>query len=196
MRRQLVTGLLMTVALTVILGVAYPLAVTAVGQIAFHRQANGSMVADSQQRVVGSSLIGQAFVNADGRADVRYFQPRPSSAGTGYDAQSSSASNLGPGNADFIKLVGERVAEYRSLNGLAADVLVPSDAVTASGSGLDPHISVDNAHLQAARIAKVRGLTIETVNAKINRHIAARVLGFIGEPTVNVLLLNLDLDRG
>jgi K+-transporting ATPase ATPase C chain len=138
--------------------------------------------------VVGSSLIGQQF------ADPGYFHPRPSAAGEGYDAMASSFSNLGPTNSDFLAAVEQRVAAYRRENGLAATQLVPVDAVTASGSGLDPDISVANAKLQAPRVASARGLSIDRVLALIDEHTSGRQWGFLGEPGVNVLRLNLALD--
>ena len=185
--RQLTPALLAILAFTVLCGLVYPLVTTGVAQVAFHDQANGSLV-KVNGTVVGSSLIGQNF------ADPKYFHPRPSSAGTGYDGEASSASNLGPTNPDFLKTIEARVQAYRQENGLAADQLVPVDAVTGSGSGLDPHISVANAQLQAARVAKARNLSIDQVLALVRRHTADRQWGFLGEPTVNVLQLNLALD--
>ena len=194
MRRQLLPALLMTVLLTVLLGVVYPLVVTGVSQIAFSHRANGSFVKAGNQ-VVGSSLIGQPFVDASGNPDPRYFQPRPSAAGNGYDAMSSGGSNLGPSNQKLIDAVTDRAAAYRSFNGLAAGAPVPVDAVTASASGLDPDISVANARLQAARVAHQRNLAAGAVMALVDSHVDSRPLGFLGEQTVNVLDLNLALDR-
>ncbi len=195
MRRQLLTGLLMTIVLTVLLGIIYPFAVTAVSQVAFHSKANGSFVKDKSGKVVGSSLIGQQFVEPNGNPDPRYLQPRPSAAGNGYDANDSGASNLGPSNPKLLSEIRSRAAAYRLFNGLAKDYPVPVDAVTASGSGLDPDISPDNARLQAPRIAKARGLTVQQVMDVVHRHTSDRVLGFIGEPIVNVLDVNIDLDK-
>jgi K+-transporting ATPase ATPase C chain len=195
MRRQLLTGFAMTVALTVLVGLVYPLAVFAVGQVAFHDRANGSFVESADGTVVGSSLIGQSFADAEGNALVQYFQPRPSAAGSGYDAMASSPSNLGPGNPTLLAAVDERVAAYRSLNGLPHDTQVPVDAVTASASGLDPQISVANAKLQAARVASARSIPVEKVLALVDAHTQGRQWGFLGEKSVNVLELNLDLDR-
>jgi K+-transporting ATPase ATPase C chain len=196
MRRQLVTGLLMTVSLVVLLGVIYPLVVTGIAQVAFHDQANGSLTKNSQGAVVGSSLIGQNFVDAQGNPDPRYFQPRPSNAGTnGYDPTQTGASNLGPSNQKLIYTVAQRVAAYRTFNGLSPDGTVPIDAVTASGSGLDPHISPLNAQLQAARVAQARGLPESVVDSLIAAHTTGREWGFLGEKVVNVLELNLALDR-
>jgi K+-transporting ATPase ATPase C chain len=186
--RQLVPGVLVLVVLTVLTGIIYPLAVTAVAQVAFHDKANGSIVKVNGV-AVGSSLVGQQF------SDPKYFHPRPSAAGTGYDGMASGASNLGPTNPDFLKTIDERVAAYRQENNLPASAEVPADAVTASGSGLDPDISVENARLQAARVAQQRGLTLDQVNKLIDQHTDGRSLGFLGEPGVNVLELNLALDR-
>jgi len=196
MRRQLLTGLRMTACLTVLCGLLYPLAVFAASQVAFKDRADGSFVADASGHVVGSSLLGQRFVGADGHPDPRYFQPRPSAAGAdGYDAQTSGGSNLGPSNPKLLDAVRQRAVDYRELNGIPADTLVPIDAVTASASGLDPHISVANADLQSARVAGARGLPVDTVRALIAAHTEGRAWGFLGEKVVNVLELNLDLDR-
>jgi K+-transporting ATPase ATPase C chain len=195
LRRQFVTGLLMTVVLTVLLGFVYPLVVTGISQVSMSKRANGSLVS-ANGKVVGSSLIGQNFTDAKGNPLVQFFQPRPSAAGTnGYDAMSSSGSNLGPSNPTLLDSVAKRVAQYRKLNGLAADVKVPVDAVTASASGLDPQISVANARLQAARVARARDLTDAQVTSLIAAHTQGRQLGILGEQTVNVLELNLALDR-
>lgn len=186
--RQLRPALLMLVLMTVITGVAYPLAVTGVAQAAFHRKANGSLL-KVDGKVVGSALIGQTF------ADVKYFHSRPSAAGAGYDGTSSSGSNLGPTNPALLDAVKQRVADYRKENGLSVEVPVPADAVTASGSGLDPQISVANARLQAARVAKARGLSADVVAKAIAANTASRPLGVLGDPGVNVLLLNRALDQ-
>ena len=187
MRKQLLPALLMFVALTVLLGIVYPLVVTGIAQVAFSDKADGSLVRRGG-RLVGSSLIGQTFT------EPKYFHPRPSAAGDGYDAMASAASNLGPTNQDFLKTVAERVAAYRTENGLPASAKVPVDAVTASGSGLDPHISVANARLQAPRVAQARGLSVAKVEAAIGDHTDTRSLGVLGEDGVNVLGLNLALD--
>jgi K+-transporting ATPase ATPase C chain len=187
MRRQLLPALLVFLVLTVLTGVLYPLAVTAFAQVAFPGRADGSLI-ERDGQVVGSRLIGQGF------SGESYFHPRPSAAGDGYDGASSSASNLGPTNGDLLTAVAERVAAYRELNGLAADAEVPVDAVTSSGSGLDPHISPENASLQTARIARVRGIPLSEVLALIDDHTDGQSLGFLGEPGVNVLELNLALD--
>jgi len=172
----------------VICGLAYPLVVTGAAQVAFRHQAEGSLV-EVDGEPVGSALLGQAFTRPE------YFHPRPSAAGDRYDATASGASNLGPTNPDLLAVVSDRVDAYRADNGLAADQSVPVDAVTASASGLDPHISVANARLQAARVAEARGLTIGDVLALVDDHTDGRVLGVLGEPGVNVLELNLALDE-
>ena len=183
MRRQLLPALVVFLAFTVLTGLAYPLAITGAAQVAFPSRADGSLV-ERDGRVLGSRLIGQQFEGA------RYFHPRPSAAGDGYDAMASSASNLGPLNQDLLAEVGERRAAYRAQNGAAA----PVDALTASGSGLDPHISPENAREQARRVARERGLPLADVLALVNEHTDGRSLGFLGEPGVNVLELNLALD--
>jgi K+-transporting ATPase ATPase C chain len=187
MRRQLVPAIVAFLALTVLTGVAYPLAVTGIAQVAFPHRADGSLV-ERDGQVVGSSLIGQSFTGKP------YFQPRPSAAGDGYDGAASSASNLGPTNEDLLTAVGERVRAYRALNRLASNVAVPIDAVTSSGSGLDPDISLENARLQAPRVADARDMLLEHVLALVDEHTDGRSLGFLGEPGVNVLELNLALD--
>jgi K+-transporting ATPase ATPase C chain len=249
LRRQILTAVVVMLALTVLTGFAYPLAVMAVGQVGFHHQANESLV-KRNGTVVGSSLIGQNFLDKDGNPLPQYFQPRPSAAGSGYDASNSSASNLSPSNANLIgnvpnvpttgpnqyatpsdpycvpvqatdtngnpvadrqgnhvyqknadgtyvcnpNTVPERAIAYRQLNNLAAGAKVPVDAVTSSGSGLDPDISIANTDLQAARVAKARDLPLSTVMGLVNSHVDQRSLGFLGEKGVNVLELNLALD--
>ena len=187
LRRQLAPAVVAFLAFTLVTGFAYPLVVTGVAQVVFPRRADGSLV-ERRGQIVGSRLIGQAF------AGDRYFHPRPSAAGDGYDAMASSASNLGPTNPALLRAVRQRVREYRRENGLAPGQVVPVDAVTASASGLDPDISVANARLQAARVARARGLPVAEVQSLISRHTSGRSLGFLGEPVVNVLELNLALD--
>ena len=187
MRRQLLPALRMLLVLTVLTGLLYPLAMTGIGQAVFGSKADGSFLRDASGAVVGSALIGQSFEGDE------WFQSRPSAAGDGYDATSSSSSNLGPTNPELLDTVAERVDAYREANGLAADATVPVDAVTASGSGLDPQISVANARLQAPRVAEARGLAVDDVEALIDDHTQGRSLGFLGEPGVNVLELNLAL---
>jgi len=194
MRRQLVTGLLVTVVLTVLCGIAYPLAMTGLAQGIWGNRASGSFVSENG-RVVGSSLIGQAFTLKNGAPDPRYFQPRPSAAGTGYDAMSSGGSNDGPLSKDLLTNVADRVKAYREFNRLSPSTSVPVDAVTASASGLDPDISVANAMDQAARVAAARNLPAAQVLALVHGHTDGRAYGILGEKTVNVLDLNLALDR-
>ena len=188
MRRQILPAILMVIVMTVLLGGVYPLVVTGVSQVAFNGKANGSMVSVNGTEV-GSSLIGQSFTGDT------YFWPRPSAAGDGYDAMASGASNLGPNNETLLSDVDGRVKAYREANGLAADATVPVDAVTASASGLDPQISVANADLQAPRVAKARGLTLEQVQSLVTKSTESPSLGILGEKTVNVLHLNLLLDE-
>jgi potassium-transporting ATPase KdpC subunit len=183
MRRQLAPAVIAFLLFTVLTGLIYPLVVTGVAQVAFPGRADGSLV-KRDGVVVGSSLIGQNF------AGPRYFQPRPSAAGDGYDAMSSSASNLGPSNEDLLKAVDERRTAYREAN----DAEAPIDALTASGSGLDPHISPENARAQAPRVAQARGLSEAQLLDLVEEHTDDRSLGFLGEPGVNVLELNLALD--
>jgi K+-transporting ATPase ATPase C chain len=182
---QLRPALVMTGLFTLLLGGAYPLAVTGVGQLAFPDQANGSLIRDRDGTVRGSALIGQPF------AEGRYLHPRPSAAGDGYDASASSGSNLGPLNEDLKTAVAERAVAIRAEDGTG---VIPADAVTASGSGLDPDISPAYARLQAARIAMARGVSVEQVQRIIGRHVEQPTLGFIGQPRVNVLMTNRALD--
>jgi K+-transporting ATPase ATPase C chain len=204
MRRQLLPALRMLAVLTVLLGLAYPLAITGVAQALFHSSANGSIV-KVDGKVVGSKLLGQSFTEA------KYFHGRPSAAGItaagalddngkpgdpgDLSLSNSGGSNLGPSNPTLTKAVGQRVADYRKENGLAANVAVPVDAVTSSGSGVDPEISVANARLQARRVARARGLSVAQVNQLVDKYTDSRSLGFLGAPGVNVLELNLALDR-
>lgn len=185
MVNQLRPALVMTALFTLLLGLAYPLAVTGIAQVAFPGQANGSLVRDADGRVVGSSLIGQPFVGAT------YLHPRPSAAGDGYDAAASSGSNMGPLNPDLIARVAESAQTIRAEDGPG---VIPADAVTTSGSGLDPDVSPAYARLQAARIARARGVRVQQVQSIIDAHIEGAFLGFIGQPHVNVLLTNRALD--
>ena len=186
-RRQLLPALVAFLVLTLLTGVAYPLAVTGIAQVVFPGRADGSLV-ERDGVVVGSRLIGQPFAGA------RWFHPRPSAAGDGYDAMASSASNLGPTNPTLLAEVRRRAAAYRRENGLPLGAPVPQDAVTSSGSGLDPQISVANARIQAARVARARGLSLADVLGLVAEHTDGRALGFLGEPGVNVLELDLALD--
>ena len=210
MRRQLLPSIAMMVVFTVMLGIVFPLVITGIASVAFPAAANGSEV-KVHGKVVGSSLLGQTFTEA------KYFHGRPSAAGAaaaGTDATDpnddtktvpndpkdlsqdiSSGSNLGPTNPAFLATVKQRVADYRKENGLARSVKVPVDAVTASGSGLDPHISVANARIQARRVAAVRRMSLAAVNRLVDENTDDRQLGFLGEPGVNVLELNIALDR-
>lgn len=189
--KDLVAELRASIAATLLLAVLccgiYPAVVWAIGQGLFSHKANGSLVR-VDGKVAGSSLLAQGFTAP------KYFHPRPSAAGQGYDATGSSGTNLGPTSKELIERVKERVDAYRTENGLAPDARVPADAVTSSASGLDPHISVRNATLQAARVAKTRGIGEKEVLAKVGAHTEGRTLGFLGEPRVNVLTLNLSLD--
>jgi K+-transporting ATPase ATPase C chain len=188
MRAQLSAALRAIIVLTVLCGLAYPLVVIGVAQLAFGDKADGSLVA-RDGHVVGSSLIGQRF------AGDEWFHPRPSAAGDGYDGMASGPSNLGPTNDELLDSVAQRVEAYRDTNGVDGDVEVPVDGVTSSASGLDPHISVANARLQAPRVAAARRMDIEDVLHLVDEHTSRRVLGFLGEEAVNVLELNLALDE-
>lgn len=182
---------------TLLLGVAYPLVITGAGQLALPAQANGSLLAAPTApggQPVGSSLIGQQFLTASGEPDPEFFQPRPSAAGDGYDAAASSGSNLGPENADLVAAIGERKRAVAAFNGVP-ESRVPADAVTASSSGLDPHISEAYAAIQIDRVAAARGLAQGDVAALVEEHTQGPDLGFLGESRVNVLELNLALEQ-
>lgn len=186
-RRELAPATRLLLVMVVLIGLAYPLLVTGVAQAVFPARANGSLVS-RDGRVVGSALLGQPFTG-DG-----YFHPRPSAAGGGYDGTNSGASNLGPTNPELIETADQRARQFRMANGLPPGAPVPVDAVTSSGSGLDPHISVANARLQAGRVARARGLDVAVVLGLVEANTDGRFLGFLGEPGVNVLRLNLALD--
>jgi len=214
MRAQVVAALRAVIVLTVLVGVAYPLVVTGVSQVVFGDKADGSLI-ERDGDVVGSELLGQTFVSDE------YFHGRPSSAGGGASGSeidvlddagnptgetvlastddlstgASGASNLGPTNEDLLATIQERIDAYRDDNGLTSDTLVPVDAVTGSASGVDPHISVDNARLQTERVADARGLGVDQVNDLVDDHTSGRSLEFLGEEGVNVLELNLALDE-
>jgi K+-transporting ATPase ATPase C chain len=187
---ELKTSLLLTVVFTVLLCGAYPIVVWAGAQAMFPAKANGSLLVDKSGAVRGSALLAQNFTSD------KYFQPRASAAGTGYDATSSGGTNFGPTSQKLNDNIKAAVAAYRTSNGLAADTSVPADAVTQSCSGLDPHISVANALIQAPRVAKARGMQVDAVRILIAENTDGRDLGLLGEPGVNVLLLNVALDNG
>jgi len=202
--RQLGPAVRLLLVLTVLTGVLYPLAVTGIAQALFRSKADGSLVRNANGQVVGSSLLGQEFVGEG------WFHGRPSAAGPGatgaHDVAPgidvtdpanavSGSSNLGPTNPDLLRAVQDRAVAYRSENGLAADALVPVDAVTASGSGVDPDISVANARLQAPRVARERGVPEDEILRLVDDATTGRTFGFLGEPGVNVLLLNLAVER-
>jgi len=206
MLRQLRPAIMSVLVMAVTFGLIFPLVITVIAQALFPRQANGSLIKGPDGKVIGSGLIGQGFTKPE------YFHPRPSAAGSGYDPTASGGTNLGPtsdklingihkklpngkddpGNFDGIK---DLAAAYRQENGLAPGARVPADAVTRSASGLDPHISPANADLQVARVAKARGVPAGRVQELVRAHTEGRQLGFLGEPRINVLMLNLDLDR-
>lgn len=186
---ELRISLIAVLSMALLLCGLYPALVWVAAQGIFHDEANGSLII-RDGKIVGSSLLAQGFTAE------KYFHPRPSAAGSGYNAASSGGSNLGPLSKKLMDGIGQRVSEYRGRNVLSPDTRVPVDAVTTSGSGLDPHISVGNAQLQASRVARARGLSEETVQKNIAVHMEGRMLGIFGEPRVNVLLLNLDMDEG
>ena len=179
---------------TLVLGVGYTLTMTGLARNLFPAQADGSLIRDEAGTVVGSSLIGQSFTDADGDPLPGYFQSRPSATGDGYDGGASSGSNLGPENPDLLAAITARQDGIADLEQRQPQE-VPADAVTASASGLDPHISVDFALLQVARVAEDRGLSVEEVRDLLRTHTQSRDLGFLGEPRVNVLDINLELTR-
>jgi K+-transporting ATPase ATPase C chain len=186
--QQLRPAILMVIVFTVVTGLAYPLAVTGIAQVVFPGASDGSIVKDASGNVIGSSIIGQSF------SDPKYFWGRPSAAGDGYDAANSGGSNLGPTSEKLRELVQQRAEALRKASNLPADALVPAELVTASASGLDPNISPDAARFQASRIAQARGLPADQVLKLIDDHTDGRTLGFMGEPKVNVLELNMALD--
>ena len=204
MLRQLLTATRSVLVMLVVFGLVFPLLITAIARIAFPHQAGGSLI-EARGRAIGSELIGQSFTSPG------YFHPRPSAAGSGYDAASSGGTNLGPTSDKLVHGVHQKLpngkddpgnfegvadlaAAYRRENGLAPNALVPADAVTRSGSGLDPDISPANAYAQVARVAKARHLPEDQLRGLVAAQVTGRQLGFLGEPRVNVLQLNLALD--
>ena len=180
---------MVTLILAVVCCGIYPLVVFGISQAFFRDKANGSLIVDSSGAVRGSRLIGQQFTAP------QYFHPRPSAAGNGYDASNSGGSNLGPTSSNLLASITQRIGNYRTENNLATNAAVPADAVTASASGLDPHISVRNAELQAPRVAKARNLPVDKVLELVRSNTDAPDLGIFGDPGVNVLKLNLALDK-
>ena len=188
MLSEIKPAILITLVLTVLTGLIYPLAITGLSQALFHHQANGSLLTPNG-KIIGSSLIGQNFSRPE------YFHPRPSAAGDkGYDGMASGGSNLSPTNPALQKRLADSAGAFRRENPEFSGA-IPADAITTSASGLDPHISPDTAFDQCERIAKARGLPLERVRGLVQSHIEGRQLGFLGEPRVNVLLLNLALDN-
>jgi potassium-transporting ATPase KdpC subunit len=181
-------AIMSTLVLAVVCCGLYPLLVFGIGQLAFRDKANGSLIVDASGTIRGSKLLAQGF------SDPKYFHPRPSAAGNGYDAANSGGSNLGPTSQKLKDAIKERIDAYRKENGLSADQDVPADAVTASGSGLDPHISPRNAEFQVARVAKARGVSEDKMRELIRQNTDGRDLGILGDLGVNVLQLNLALD--
>ena len=185
---ELKNSIIATFVFAIVLCGIYPLIVYGAAQLFFPHAANGSLIEDQNRELVGSELLGQVF-NA-----AKYFHPRPSAAGAGYDAANSGGTNLGPTSRKLMDSVRSAVEQYRQENNLGVGLLVPADAVTSSGSGLDPHISVKNADLQVARVAKARGLDKAVVRALVEKYTDGRQFGVLGEAGVNVLKLNLALD--
>ena len=186
---QIRGAIVATLVLAVVCCGLYPLIVFGISQLLFRDQANGSLIVASDGTVRGSKLLGQAFT------DPKYFHPRPSVAGNGYDATSSGGSNLGPTSQKLKDAIQERIVAYRAENSLPETEPVPADAVTASGSGLDPHISLRNADVQVPRVARARGASEEKIRELVQQNIDGRDLGVLGDPGVNVLQLNLALDQ-
>jgi potassium-transporting ATPase KdpC subunit len=185
--KELWISILVTIVLCIVVSGIYPVLIWGLGQLFFSYQANGSLI-ESDGKIVGSALLAQGF------SGEKYFHPRPSAAGTGYDPLNSGGSNLGPTSQKLIDGIKANIAQYRQENGLSPKVLVPADAVTASGSGLDPHISQQNAALQIPRVARARGLREDAVREAVAKATDGSLLGLGGDPGVNVLKLNVALD--
>jgi len=186
--KEIKISALVTLVLLVVCCGLYPLVVFGAGQLLFPRQANGSLILDGGGKPIASTLLGQTF-SAD-----KYFAPRPSAAGNGYDSTSSGGSNFGATSQALHDAVAQRISDYRKANNLAADAPVPADAVEASGSGLDPHISIKNALLQLPRVAKARGMSEDDLKKLVDQYTDGRDFGILGEPGVNIVKLNLALD--
>lgn len=186
---ELRPAILATLVLAVVCSGLYPLVVFGISQVLFRDKANGSLIVDRDGTVRGSKLLGQNFT------DARYFHPRPSAAGNGYDAANSGASNLGPTSEKLKNAINDRIEAYRKENDLDANMAVPADAVTASGSGLDPHVSVHNAELQTPRVARTRSLSEDRVHELVRQNTEGPDLGFLGDAGVNVVTLNRALDQ-
>ena len=182
-------AIVLVVVFTLLLGLAYPLSMAGVAQVVFPDKAGGSLIRNSEGEVIGSELIGQDF------SDPKYFWGRPSAAGEGYDATASSGSNLGPTSQKLRDLAEERATALRQPHGLPDDAEVPAELVTASASGLDPHISPEAARFQAERVAAARGLSVDEVLGRIDEHTEGRMLGLVGDEKVNVVELNIALDE-
>lgn len=178
-----------TIVFTIVVCGIYPVVIWALGQAFFPWQANGSLIINKQGMVIGSTLIGQEFTLPG------YFHPRPSYAGNGYDPTASGGSNLGPTSQKLATNIQQAIATYRTENNLATSTPIPADAVTGSASGLDPEISLDNANIQVARVAKARSITAAQVQVLLKQNTDGRSLGVLGEPGVNVLTLNVALDQ-
>jgi potassium-transporting ATPase KdpC subunit len=189
MKNQIRSTVISILILTVILGIIYPFLVCGIGTLFFPHHAKGALVRNEHKQIIGSKFIGQNFTSP------KYFHPRPSYAGDGYDAMASGASNLAPTSKALLDIVQERILAYKDENSISPSEQLPVDAVTASGSGLDPHISLKNAMYQAPRIANARNISIDRINDLINKMTIGRFLGLFGEPHVNVLMLNLKLDQ-
>src|SRR5689334_3388267 len=185
MKKNLITAVLMTIATTILLGIIYPLVVTGLAQLIFPKQANGQLI-QKDGKVIGSSILAQGF------SSPGYFHPRPSFAGNGYDPMNTNGSQLGPTNQKLIDRVRGDVANAQAEN---PNTPVPIDLVTGSASGLDPHITPAAAEFQLARVAKERGITVDQLSPLVQKHTEDRQFGFLGEPRVNVLQLNLELDE-